>query len=74
MAWARGQGQCSQALRADEFQAFLLSLKARPSRPDTGFQVERGDFTASVRGSGREAGGRRLSRNPRSRFNNLFQN
>lgn len=43
-------------------------------KPCVGVWVEGRDFMGWVRGSGRQAGGRWLSRNPRSHFNNLFQN
>lgn len=64
----------SLALGSGQFQAFLLSLNGKPSQPGVGFRGEGRDFMAWVRGSGRQAGGRWLSRNPRSHFNNLFQN
>lgn len=68
-----GRGQSRQAPQSRRFQALVLSLNGRPGAWPW-VPAERRDFTATARGSGGQAGGRRLSRNPRSCFNNLFQN
>ena len=75
MVLAGGQGLSRQAdaplaLGSGQFQAFLLWMR----NPVLGFEWRGGILWLGWRGSGRQAGGRWLSRNPRSHFNNLFQN
>lgn len=73
-----GQGPGRQVASSEGMDNPAGPVHFRPfSQPERAWRwVSRGeeDFTAVVKGGGRQAGGRWLSRNPRSRFNNLFQN